>query len=679
MAIPSINNFSAASLNQVKSQSNLSISSETIASTSGIVEARGKAWTSLKPNLTMDGIAHLSIIGSMVLGTFLALTARDFAGIMESVAISVHALSLIFFAWAIGCACQGQYSKAATRLVAAGALGGVSRGISELGKPATGRLVEAKGCDTLQKIQNTGDALNPTQNTLQSQGIGKVFFFVPPNPPMHPMTFFSQDDQRLNIFETAIQAIQNATDLCAKKEDYICLVIAPEDWLNPDLNTYYSQQEKDLFFKRMIEVSQTTHLVIAPGTFNWVSEKEKVKEYYRTFYLFHDGQHRRFDKHFFFPKEYDVLRDPSFDKTPVTWFDPTSQDLKVIRFEGDPVQELGGISFGMEVCYDHEKQVLDRHLESHPRKIDVQLLVSNFLPTAYPVQQNSSFLLVHAATNKQYCQAAIVGDTSDSVLDQVFFYDFSKFKWVDDDNLTAFESIKRLSASEIDQMAEERNQLFLDQLRGDHPPKDIYLFKQPHSGFFEWLGERGDFNSAEMAISKILSNHLLINSDVVDRHAYYYSLMVIDFQADLTTGSQHLLTAGIDTDSFASSIHQAFSTRKRTQSLFLTALRLPPEKQNHVLLRKLYNKCGLTTTETLSPEQRKDFAHLFLKALENSQNVELALELKQRLDHADSKYFDDSISLFPNSPETPHLGSLKSINLPERGRKIVTFMRNRHT
>jgi hypothetical protein len=80
------------------------------------------------------------------MGCFLSATADNLQGQMEGVAVAAMAYSLVFFAWAFACAVQGDYPKAAKRLLASGAFGGLYYGISAVAKASSFKLVDAMDC-----------------------------------------------------------------------------------------------------------------------------------------------------------------------------------------------------------------------------------------------------------------------------------------------------------------------------------------------------------------------------------------------------------------------------------------------------------------------------------------------------------------------------------------------------
>lgn len=82
------------------------------------------AWSAVKSQLNIDRVAETCLAAGVALGAYALTTAKNSHESMESLALTGTATSLTCFAWALGCAVKGQYSKSVKRLVLSLALGG---------------------------------------------------------------------------------------------------------------------------------------------------------------------------------------------------------------------------------------------------------------------------------------------------------------------------------------------------------------------------------------------------------------------------------------------------------------------------------------------------------------------------------------------------------------------------
>lgn len=193
----------------------------------------------------------------------------------------------------------------------------------------------------------------------------KIILFQPDEEFYHNKNF----DERLKILEEKIIAAKEY--LKANSEpDTVALFAAPE-YLFKDLNVpkegYYSQEQKNRYKNKLIELSKDTDMIIAPGTICWGKEAKADKRmgYRNVIYFVHQGTIQKYSKSEAHPyyDNYPNSRQPnSFFKTGTA--DST-------------IKNINGLTLGVEICLDSICRLLYRHVQKNPQNLNIQLVVAD--------------------------------------------------------------------------------------------------------------------------------------------------------------------------------------------------------------------------------------------------------------------------------------------------------------
>lgn len=193
-------------------------------------------------------------------------------------------------------------------------------------------------------------------------------------------SFYHLDfEQRLEVL---VKKVNAAKDYAKQFPDQKCMFVAPEylfkDFSQQADKQYFSQEQKKKFKEKLVELSQDTDLIIAPGTFCWakVSKADQDFHYRNMIYFFHKGRVEKYKKTHFHPRsDIDFVPGKSGEDL-VYKFD---RRATLFRAGGDSaVKDINDISMGIEICYDTVSRHLRHQLSSSPtKKIDVHLIVAD--------------------------------------------------------------------------------------------------------------------------------------------------------------------------------------------------------------------------------------------------------------------------------------------------------------
>ncbi|QMT61614.1 hypothetical protein [Legionella sp. PC997] len=194
------------------------------------------------------------------------------------------------------------------------------------------------------------------------------------------------------------------------------IFVAPEYLFKDQSETcyhkYYSQTQKNLFKKRIQELSKDTDMLIAPGTFCWYKKsKHDSQNYYRnTAYFFHRGQVEKYKKRY--PHtNYD------FDYTDEGFLNYL--DLRRIFFksgmEDTLVKEFSGLKLGVEICYDSVQSSLSNFVNDNNISLDVQLIIADGAEKPNLVARPGT-LFIKVEKKAAHTEIGTIINTSDSTI-----------------------------------------------------------------------------------------------------------------------------------------------------------------------------------------------------------------------------------------------------------------------
>src|SRR6266404_5198478 len=168
-------------------------------------------------------------------------------------------------------------------------------------------------CVTSQVASSS--AAHSTPSILERKPIPfKVFIFIPPKTLA--TSLWTSLEGKVIYLQNAIREAAKMNESDDQQSVYRSVFVGPEDIFHIEAFEYSTELEKKSFKTSMIELSKTVNMIIVPGTFNWMCERNGVKKFHKTAYLFDQtGRCRRYNKQNFFPdSETGILGDPLFGK-----------------------------------------------------------------------------------------------------------------------------------------------------------------------------------------------------------------------------------------------------------------------------------------------------------------------------------------------------------------------------
>ncbi|WP_242605366.1 hypothetical protein [Fluoribacter gormanii] len=137
---------------------------------------------------------------------------------------------------------------------------------------------------------------------------------------------------------------------------------------------YYSQAQKNVFKKRLKELSMDTDMLIVPGTFCWYKKaKSDSNNYYRnTAYFFHRGHIEKYKKRYpHTTYDFDYV-----DEGFLNYMDLRRNFFKS-GMDDTLVKDFSGLKVGIEICYDSVQSALSHFVNDNNMPLDVQLIIAD--------------------------------------------------------------------------------------------------------------------------------------------------------------------------------------------------------------------------------------------------------------------------------------------------------------
>lgn len=157
----------------------------------------------------------------------------------------------------------------------------------------------------------------------------------------------------------------------------ICILVAPE-YLFKDLSKksqarYFTHAQKLRFINEIKEISKGSKLIIIPGTICWykVREENQTKYFRNTAYLFYDGSVQKYHK-----------KHPAWQDGDYLYDENDKKIAKVRHFKraksASPLLKVGEKIIGMEICFDHVNNHLQKWLQKNNiKKIDMHIVLAD--------------------------------------------------------------------------------------------------------------------------------------------------------------------------------------------------------------------------------------------------------------------------------------------------------------
>lgn len=169
------------------------------------------------------------------------------------------------------------------------------------------------------------------------------------------------------------------------------IFVAPEylfkDFSELCYKRYYTQQQKNNFKRKLIELSFDTNMLLVPGTICWYKKaKANQENYYRnTAYFFYRGHVQKYMK-----KNPHTTFDFDFvDEGFLNLMDARRRYFKSDEHESS-IKDFG-IKIGVEICYDSVQGELFNVIKKNNIKIDMQLIIADGAKKPVLVQQEGLF------------------------------------------------------------------------------------------------------------------------------------------------------------------------------------------------------------------------------------------------------------------------------------------------
>ncbi|WP_454782284.1 hypothetical protein [Legionella sp. WA2022007384] len=196
---------------------------------------------------------------------------------------------------------------------------------------------------------------------------------------------------------------------------------------------YYSQAQKNLFKKRLQELSMDTDMLIVPGTFCWYKKaKHDSKNYYRnTAYFFHRGHVEKYKKRYPHTHyDFDYV-----DEGFLNYMDLRRNFFKS-GMEDALVKDFSGMKLGIEICYDSVQSALSNFVNETNMPLDVQLIIADGAEKHNPVARPGTLFIKVEKNANQTEIGTIINTPDDTIgiqpaifLDDVEEKDLKSFKF----------------------------------------------------------------------------------------------------------------------------------------------------------------------------------------------------------------------------------------------------------
>lgn len=228
------------------------------------------------------------------------------------------------------------------------------------------------------KSKTSGAKETNIQQTNKSPGI--ILISYQPERSFFNLPF----EERLKKLESAVHSAEEHAKTLKLSPDTKIMFVAPE-YLFKDLSRkgparYYSHKQKKEFVATIKRLSLESDMILIPGTICWKKPaKADDQTYYRnTAYFFHQGKVDKYKKrfpHMIFDIDYFKSKTVSLDQL-------DAYETKFKTGEKKGVLTVGGITIGIEICFDHIRKSLADSLDTEGndvKKIDIHLIISNGL------------------------------------------------------------------------------------------------------------------------------------------------------------------------------------------------------------------------------------------------------------------------------------------------------------
>lgn len=223
-----------------------------------------------------------------------------------------------------------------------------------------------------------------------------IFIFQPEGKPGEQFYNLTFDEKIKILKEKILAAKEYIKPPCNSKSIFVAPEYLFKNHLKQGAERYYSQEEKNIFKKTLIDLSQDTDLILAPGTICWKKEDKDHQMYFRNMiYFVHRGIVRKYKKY-----------NPALGET--DYWDDYKKNNDFIKGVGDfylkgrlsnehyfgevksdnNLIELNELIIGIEICHDNNVDQLKKKI-TDDTKIDIHLIVAAGLPEINILKKNA--------------------------------------------------------------------------------------------------------------------------------------------------------------------------------------------------------------------------------------------------------------------------------------------------